>query len=337
MIPYIDIDLSSPVTFYDEFDLIQEEVDMLLDLIEKDKVQEAIDYFINEHILPPGIKYQEVLSKYLLYSSSGPIKSEDRDKLTRNITLLTLGLTSLLYANYNTFTKKVYSDYVFKTAGLIDSKSRKAVRDQILNEFDQTIHGTFTQTQYFITNSIKNLQTEIFTINAYLNKAGIEGNALNLAIDEFKTGLKKRYPEIFKAIREGNVLITHKYGLEGYRVKHFKVDNYIDGIIRNNLLNLDRTSNIVAATIANEKVLEFYKADSRPVKDPREICQSILANKVSGVSILALDDETAEKLGVMTVQEAESTPDFSFGYNCTHGLRRLNRAYLSQINKILEE
>lgn len=336
MIPYVDIDLEQPISFYDNYDLEQEEIDMLLDLIENDRVQEAIDYFIDEHMLPPGRKYQDTLSKYLLQSSKGPLKNENKNRLIRNITLLTLGLSSLLYANYNSFIKKVYSNHVFKSAGLSDSKSGKAVNSEILNGFDQIIHGTLTQTQYFVTNSINSLQTEIFTINAFINKTGIEGEDLNIAIKEFYKNLKTKYPQIFKAIKNGNVLVTSKYGQEGFRVKHFKVDNYLDLLSRNSILDLDRATNIVAASIAGEKVVQYYLADNRPVKKYREICQQILANKVNGVSILALDDITANKLGVMTISEAESTPDFAMQINCRHSIKRLNRAYLNEINKILE-
>ncbi|MCP4648808.1 MAG: hypothetical protein GY853_01830 [PVC group bacterium] len=335
MIPYVDIELYDPISVYSDYYLTGEDLDILSSMIEEGRPQDAVDYFISQNILPPGIKYQEALSKYLDYSSMGILKEKEKKRVLRNTALLTLGLSSLLYTNYNTFIKKVYADHVFKKAALTAGGAKRVVKDEILGGMEQIVDGTFTQTQFFITNSIKTLQKEMLTANIRLNKIGLKGEAVSYLIEEFKADLKNRYPHIFKAIKDGNVLVTSKYGQDGYRVKHFKVDNYLDSIISKSILDLDRTANVVSATIAGEKVLEFYLANTRKVKKDREICQEIIAKKINGVSVLALDEDTAGKLGIMTVAEAEGTPDFAFSYNCRHGLKRLDRGYLQGINKIL--
>jgi hypothetical protein len=133
-------------------------------------------------------------------------------------------------------------------------------------------------------------------------------------------------------MKNGNILISRKFGPEGESVRHYKVDYYTDMATRATLLNVDRNSNEIMARVNGERVVEYYLSDPRSVIKEREICIEILNNLVEGISILALDEEAASILGCMTVEEAQNTPDFAMGIYCRHGLRRLSEDYLAMIN-----
>jgi hypothetical protein len=334
MISNIEIDVDTPSDFYNNFQLSDEEILYLAERIEAGDDQEAIDLFIADYVASPGIKFQDELVRYLGYATQGSLKSESKNKLIRNVSILGIGLTALLKTNFEKFAKSSYSSSVFEKAGLGDSKTKKATLDEIITQFEQSIEGTISQSQFFVINSIKTLQKDILAENAYLRGIGLSESALNSAIEKFKKDLKNKYPEVFKAIKDGNVIVTNKFTEDGYVTRHYKADYYLDLVARNAVLDVDRTTNIVAATIAGERVLEYYWVDHRSVVKEREICQDVLANKVNGLSILALDEEAASKLGCLLLQEAESQS--ALGINCRHGVRRCSQDYINEINRMLE-
>jgi hypothetical protein len=86
----------------------------------------------------------------------------------------------------------------------------------------------------------------------------------------------------------------------------------------------------------DEKVLEFYLSDNRAVKKDRESCQQVLAKNILGKSILATDDITAKKLGIMSIDELRAQPDMPLTYNCRHSFRRLPQEYLNKIEELLK-
>ena len=103
MIPYSNIKIVNPNNFYDKYDLGEENVSFLLEMAEEGREQEAVDIFVEEFILPPGVDYQDVISNYLGESRSGVLKEQDKNSLLRNIAILTVGLTVLLQNNFSKF------------------------------------------------------------------------------------------------------------------------------------------------------------------------------------------------------------------------------------------
>jgi hypothetical protein len=337
MIPYVNVDITSAVNFYEGYELTEEDVQFLLDMVDSGKGQEAVDLFIEEFIVPPGIKYQDLMMRYLGFADSGPLKQADENKLTRNVTLLSIALSSLLYSNYKKFIDNAYSIYIFQIANLTNVEAKAAILKEVLSGYEQLIDGAMSQTQNFLLGSIRKLQREMITENIKLKASAITGDLLNSEVLKFKRSLRSKYPEIYKAMESGNILSSRRYGIDAENVRHYKLDYYADMSTRATLLNVDRQTNIISALVAGERAVEFFQSDPRNVQKEREICQRIIHTEVYGESILALDEEAGGVLGVMTVDEAASTPDFSFGLNCRHSLRRLSQDYLDKINKLLEK
>ena len=332
MIPYVSVKTESPLDFYSAFELTEDDEERILVLFEEGYDLEATDLFVSEFMESASVKYQELMSYYLRYSEQGPMRSNDQDKLIRNISLLSLGLSTVLIKNFNTYLNNIYSNNIFNNAGIKDSKIKKSILNETLSEFDNLMSGTVSKTQSFILNSLRTFQREMIAENLLLTNSGITGAALENEIDRFKKSLFIKYPEVYKAMNKGNLLTTSKFkdGVEFTR--HYKMDYYIDLVARTTLLNTDRISNTISALVDGEQVVEYYLSDNRKVKKDRELCQTILNNKVNGLSILALNQDTATKLGVMTYDEAKSTPDYAMGPLCRHSVRRCSKEYLESIN-----
>lgn len=333
MIPYANIKKTNPNGFYTGYELSEEDIEWLRDMAEQGREQEAIDILVSEYMLPAGIKYQNLMSEYLFYSESGILKEEDKNHLIRNIALLTLGLSVLFRENFSKFIKSIYARKVFKDAGLTTPDVKKAILEATLSDFDARVAGAMQQTQIFLTNGIRTLQREIISENLYIDKSKLTGEILDTEVERFKRGLRNRYPTLYNAMQKGNVLVSRQFGPDGERVRHYTIDYYADLAIRTSLLNVDRNANETMAIVNDEKVVGYILADPRKVKKEREICQHILNTKVFGRSVLALDETTAESLGVMTVEEAKSTPDYALGPFCRHTLVRMGSDFLKKISE----
>jgi len=332
MIPYISIKTANAANYFDSFELAEDDIERFEILMEDEYDQEAQDIFMEEFITPAALKYQELMSSYLNQADAGPMRDKDQDKLTRNITLLSLGLSNLLSYNFNKYLERIHSKFIFDKADIKDKETKKSIADETISEFDQLISGTMARTQGFIISGIRTLQREMIAENLLLKNSGISGDLLEAEILRFKESLRIKYPEIYNAANKGNLMTTSKF-VDGVEVtRHYKLDYYIDLSIRTTLLNIDRNANAISALVNGENVVEYYLADPRDVKKDRELCQKVLATKTNGLSLLALDDDTAKKLGIMTVDEAKSTPDYCMGPLCRHSIRRCDKKFLRGIN-----
>lgn len=336
MIPYIEINTESPVNFYSEFELTDEDLSWFKEQFYDGDEQDSLDIFMEDYLLPSTNKFQETMITYLFESDLGPMRIKEQDKLSRNITLLSIGLSTLLINNFRAYLTQIYSDKFFNEAGIKESSLKKAIISETMSEFERIIGGSLSQTQTFILGSIKTLQREMIAENLYIKNSGLAGEELEKEILRFRESLRIKYPNIYSAMKKGNILMTQKF-INGEEItRHYKLDYYIDLVSRTSLLNVDRTTNIISATVNEEKVLEFYLSDPRAVKKDREICQEILHTKILGKSILALREDVATKLGIMSVDMAKNTPDYSFGPMCRHSLKRCESSYLKEIDRLLE-
>lgn len=336
MIPYTTIATVNPLNFYSEYELSEDELALMVTLTEDGYEQEALDMFLDEFLQPAATKYKDVMTNYLSELNAGPMRNKEQDNLIRSISLLSLGLSSFLSDNFKTFIKNVYAGNVFDKAEITDSELKRNIQKEVIAEFEQLIGATMSQTQSFILNSVRTLQREMVAENLFLKNSDISGDALEAEIIRFKEALQVKYPGIYKAMRQGNIMTTVKFADGQELTRHYKLDYYIDLTVRTTLLNVDRNANMIAALTNGERVMEFYKADNRNVQKDREICQDILTNLVNGVSILALDEEAAKILGVMTVDEAKSTPDYFGGAGCRHSLKRCSANFIAYINERLK-
>ncbi len=321
---------------FDKYLLEDEDIALLVDMIENGNEPDALDIFTNAHVILPSQEYQDMMTRYLGYSDGGPISRSDQSRLIRNIAVLTVGFSALLIKNFKTYINDIYSPSVFKVAGLKDSDIKKAILNQVISEYEQFIGGSMSQTENFIVGSIRTLQREMITENVMIKKLNLSGENLNLEITRFKESLRSKYPEIYKGIEDGQILVVRKVGLEGETVRHYKLDYYTDMTTRTTLLNIDRTSNETMARVNSERVVEYYLSDPRSVKKDREICQDILNTKILGKSLLALDDIAASALNILTIDEAKESPDYAMGPYCRHTFRRLLPEFLKLIDSMIE-
>jgi hypothetical protein len=334
MIPYNKVKIVNSNYFYDEYNMVDEDIELLQQMVDEGNDQYDLDLFIDEYIGNAINQYNDVVVEYLNDVYSGPMRLSDVNNLTRNISLLTFGLSAFLIKQFSTYANKIYLPEVFKQNNLTDAELIKNVSREVISEFERVIDGTFSQTQGFILNGIRSIQREMITENLLLKRSGIKGDALEQEINSFKNSLKTKYPDIYEAFKHGKILQISKF-VDGKEVtRHYKLDYYVDLSIRTTLLNADRISTTIAALVDEEEVVEYYLSDPRNVVKDREICQHILNNKVNGVSILALNDDAAKKYGVMTVDEAQSTPDYAMGPYCRHSLRRCKKEYLEELQNV---
>ena len=335
MIPYNTIQTVSTSDFFQEFELSEEVLDDIRELLEEGFTQETIDIIVNEYLIPASDKYSGVMTDYLDEMDDGPLRDRELDKLTRNISVLSIAFAGYLSGIFNKYVRSGYMDTVFEGAGISDRELKKTIYNEVIQEFERLTSNTISQTQGFVVNSIRNLQREMISENLLLKNSKIEGDILEQEINRFKQSLRIKYPSIYKAINNKNILTTISFRDGEEITRHYKLDYYVDLVARTTLLNVDRTTNIVSALVNDEPVVEFYLADPRNVKKDRELCQEILANKVNGLSILALNDDVATKLGILTYDEAKSTPDYSFGPYCRHSVRRCSKEYIKSLEGIL--
>jgi hypothetical protein len=331
VIPYITIDTRNPANFYSEFEISDDNFEALVDMVESGFENEAIDILADEYFIPASSRYDNTIRTYLVEMASGPMRLKDHDALLRNISLLTLGLISYFNDNFAKFVKETYVKSILEKADITDSALKKSISNEVISEYERLISGTFSQTQNFILNSIRTMQREMISENLLIKNSGITGEALESEILRFKESLRIKYPQIYRAASQGNLIQISRFDGEIQKTRHYKIDYYIDLTTRTTLLNADRNANIVSALINNENVMEYALIDDRKVQKDREICQHILNKKVNGLSILALDQATADRYGIMTVDEAKSTPDFALGPYCRHGLIRCSKEYLKEL------
>jgi len=211
---------------------------------------------------------------------------------------------------------------------------KRAIFNDIITKYEQTITSAATNIQTFAINSIRSMQKNIIIENIFLRGKNYSKEKLAQVLSEFKANLGVKYPKVFSAIKNGNIVPVPSG--DG-RTRHYKFDYYVDMVTRNIVTNVNRDVIESMALLSGERAVEYVVIDPRKVKDERVICKHILNNLVFGKSILALDIVTATALGVMTVDEARSTPDFAMGIYCRHGLRRLDKAYIDKINTYIEE
>jgi hypothetical protein len=321
MIPTIDIEVEKIAYFYDEFYIGESDITQLVTMTEEGQGSQALDVFVSEFIQTPAQKYQDTVVHYLTQAEQGIFDDNTSSKVLRNIALLSASLTVLLTSNFEKYLRRVESPAVL---GGIDTPIKSSIIEEVLAKYEQSIQGAMTQTQSFVLNGIRSIQRDMIAYNAAMT--GVPN--FESLIGAFKSEMKIKYPDIYNAIKNGNVLATRKFGLEEESVRHYKLGYYADMTTRTVMSEAGRNAVEYLARVSGENVVEFVWLDSRNVKKDREICQTILNTLVGGKSLLALDTETARKYGIMTIEEARSTPDHAFGPNCRHGLQRLDSSFL---------
>lgn len=327
MIPEIKIGAKDLPSLFEEYEIRDSDLEWLIEMSENGESKEALEILIDDYILPASVRYDSEMRKFLSLSESGIIGESDKNRLIRYVTVAGVVFGSVLISSYTKFVKNVYKNVIQGVIKLMNPEMRNALLKETISIYEESINKTIANTTSFVNGNIRSIQRKMTLEDYKIKKSGLKEVNLKEELSRFKSELRTSFPKVYSAIEEGKLIVSGG--------KHYRADYFFDASLRTTLLNYDRLANITTAEINNEQVLEYYLADDRTVVKEREICKEILTNKVLGKSILALNEEAANKLGIMTVQEAETTPDYALGFLCRHSLRRLGSDYLKQINEII--
>ena len=237
---------------------------------------------------------------------------------------------------FKEFTKEVYTPILFERLGTTKPELKATIMRQTLSEFTDKTRGALANTDAAVVRSIRKMQTDIIKNNLKIAaKENIPG-ILSKEVNAFKAGLtkelRKNNPDFYRMLEKGT-LIKSRTRADGTYIS-YSLENYAEMSVRTTLLNVERTSVEVAALDEEAPLVGYELIDDRPLKgEEREICQHIINNKVRGKSVLALTQDVADALGIMTIDEAKA--DGAMGVNCRHGLVPLDTEYLIEVEKVL--
>jgi len=298
-------------------------------LIKSGNIEQALDEFISKYINPFVDEYSGKLAEFMQF-----VKDQEKSDTAAiiGIAAATIGISTLLKNNFALITT-LYTKYLTKDIKSDEVKQR--ILDTALNRFNEQIDGTMNRTSQNVINAIRELQTAFITEEARLRASGLKGQDVQKGIESFKSQLKNKFPNIEEMIKNKSFLKSTA-DINGVS-RNYRLEPYIEQSIRTSILDVDRISSEVNATIDGDLVMEYYKKDNRTVKTKeRQICKSILAHKEFGLSLLALTEEVANLLGIMTVNQARNTSDYAMSYNCRHAVRRVSKSINDKIRGMLE-
>ena len=299
-------------------------------MIESGDEEEAIDLFVEKYMNSVSELYTETTQESLKKAESGEMKQGEKGKLIRNVVLSTGAASLLLKNNFGKFIKESYAPTIFKEQGITSVKTKNAILEATLSEFDTLTTGAMNETQQFVLTNVRQMQRNMIIGNQRLTGA----KNLDREVWLFKKRLKQSMPDYYKALEKGAVLKSRT--MANGKIVRYKLENYADMSTRTTLLNVDRVATEVRVGINGDNIVEYYLRDNRKLKTgiEREICKTILASSFLGKSVLAMDQATGGKLGIMTIDAAKGQG--AMGPYCRHSIRSVSRNYLIKVNKLLK-
>lgn len=304
------------------------DISLYNELFSEGRDQEAVDHFVEKYMNSPARLYGNLMINYLSSAMSGLIKDEDRNSLYGNVTSISLAVGDLLSGNYKSFTEQAYGKAIFRNNQITSPQVKKAILEASVAQFEDLTRGALTETNIRVLRGIRTMQTEMILENQYLySLRGSATKVIDAEVDKFYASLEAKYPEIFRMVDEGRILTRN--GLQ------LNPDSYVDMATRTTLLNVDRTAVEIAAKLDEAPAVEYYLRDKRQLKTgpEREICKNILAKKIHGRSILALDEEIGALLEVRTISQARESG--AMGPYCRHSIKQLPQEYREQLAKVI--
>jgi hypothetical protein len=325
---YGSIEIEDPEVLFEEYQVRQDDLIHYRTLIEQGKTELAIDQFVKKYHVPITELFTEEIQSYLAEASKGELSRENNLMLTSAVVALVSNFASKYIGNFEQFTKQSYAPPLFEEQNIVSKNVQQAVLDETLAQFSTLTQGALSQTEATVLENIRAIQKQFIVENQIISETpGMIGDLLNSEVDRFKATMKEVLPDYYKMMEEGKVIFDRSG-------RAWDMDTYGDMSIRTTLLNVDRTSVEVAEKIDGSKVVEYYLRDDRAVKNEREICQQILNTTTDGMALLALDQDTADKLGIMTLDEAYA--EGAMGPYCRHSIRAVEGSDADAVDKSLE-
>ena len=339
------VKVKNPQELYNKYNITDKEVEKFKEIIEDRGVEYALALFVDTYMIKPSEEYNIIMTEFLNIADEGELSVEDKEKVEKNISLTTFALSNILLYNFGRFVKDIYSGSVFAENRINTKKVQKAILDATLGQFELLTAKSLTTTQTEVLKNIRNMQKEMIIFNQGKGKF-LKGKAFDNAVKTFREDLIKRHPEYYK-LTEGKLVSTRPYGPKN-TVRHYALQDYVEMSTRTTLLNIDRTA--VQINVINKedrrtrkkghpvKVVSYHQIDFRPLKTgiEREICKDILRDKKKyGIPLLALDQETADILGIRTVDEVVALGATSV--YCRHGFKSISLSLRRKLEKIIKE
>lgn len=329
----IELRVPEAYLLFEDLKLSDEDIEFYLRLAEENDVSFALEEFVQDYCISPASKYQDIMADVLSQSLTGEVQEKNFKGSLVKIGLITAAVVYLFRENFSKFLKNVYSKVCDKQSGF--KEGRDVLIEEVIGRYEQQVTTAMNTSQLFVMGGLRTIQREVVFQNILLKKGKYSEEAISNMKNHFRRSLESKYPEIFRGINKKNLLRITKLDGTAETVRAYKITDYIDLVTQTAILNYDRHSNIIVAELNNEKAVEYVIANPRQVKKERAICQKILHLSVLGKSILALDGITAKKLGIMTVDEAMTTPDYAMGNFCRHTIKRLDADYLQSLDELL--
>lgn len=330
----------NPVILFKKYNVTEKDIVYYNNLILEGKEDQAIDEFIEKYVVPVVDIYSDKTREYMRQAEKGQMKVREKNKIERNVIILTSALSLLLNSNFKQYINKVHADSIFKKMLITNPDIKKTILDTTLKEFEMLTTNSLNNTQNNVLRNIRNIQRETIIFNQGIGKKKLTQKLIRQEVGIFKDKVRERLPGFYKGLDNGQILLTSTFDPEKPITRYLKLNNYIETSVETTLLNIDRTSVEVAVRAKEEpkgnsgvNVVQFLQISKRKLKTGKErkICQEILRKKIMGKSLLALDKETGILLGIMTVEEAKTTGDKSMGPHCRHGIRPLGNSYKKRL------
>lgn len=305
-------------------------------LVKKGKIEEAIEFISAQYPLEIAYIVRQQTRKSLTQALEGPMNQREMAAWTREVGFTFGAAKDAIVDGVRYFSTNVIAKHVFDTRGINSKTLQNAILKATIDQFETYIDGAMTGTQTEILADIRSMQKDWIIRNQNIRKMNDVDDLLYGSEREFKKYLRDRYPRLFRAMEEGKILRSRPWEDKNGKIKHkyYDLEEYTDFSVRATVLNIDRNSAEVSAQLRRHRVVEYYLRDKRPLAtEERPVCQHILDKKVHGKSLLALDDDAANALGIMTIHRAKT--EGAMFIHCRHSIRPVSKAFNEQVNKVI--
>lgn len=301
-------------------------------LLKQGKFEEAIRLTMSFYPKAVAHEVEQWMRRLLDEYWRRPASQQEMQDLSRGLGIFFDRAQNSIITGVRRFSTDVIAKYCFKMHGITRAELQKAILDGTVNQFESYIKGAMANTPATVLQSIREIQREWILRNQKIRFSRDMDAILYRGEDEFKQMLKRKYRPLFDQIEKGQILKSRTMG-DG-NVRSFTLSEYVDMSVRATVMNVDRNSAEIAANFYGDRVVEYYLRDTRPVKtEEREVCANILGRRIKGKALLALDEDTARVLGIMTIDHAKR--EGAMFIHCRHSIRRIDAATRNEINKAL--
>ena len=320
------IRIKDPISLFSRYHVTKKEINRWTMMIEAGNGEKAIDEFIAKYTTGPAELYTAAMQDYLRIAESGEVPRSGLNKITTSVVAISSAYASNVISSFSTFVKEAVAPTIFEKFKITSPSVKQSIFDATIAQFGNLTEGAMTMTQNNILTGIRQMQMEMIQRNQAMRSRVFASSHLDKEVDDFKKRLKQTYPNYYKGMEEGRVLMDRNG-------KQWKLEDYATMATRTTILNVERTSVEIISKIGSQRVVEYFLRDSRTLSsgNEREICKEILSKKVLGKSVLAMDLKTARILGVFSLDTAKAKG--AMGPWCRHSIRPVSKVYNRKLNR----